>query len=365
MNESITLYNQQNGADKVYKVDLEAVDGGYVVTGWNGRRGAALKAQPKIAQPVVYAEAKKAFDALVKSKVKGGYQPGGDGATYVTAACGERSGISLQLLKPEPEAAVRRFLPDPSWAAQQKMDGERRPIEVRSDGVIGGNRKGLAVAMPKCLVDALSRLPVGTVLDAEQIGETLYVFDLLAYGGVDYRANGFMSRFTQAAFAVAEVDSPHVQLVRAVTDRWDKLEFYQALRDNRQEGIVFKQVDAPYHEGLSDSQIKVKFVESATVLVDSVHPSKRSVAVKVFTPDGTALPLGNVTIPANHAIPSVGEVVEVEYLYVVSSLYQPVYRGVRTDMTAEACTSAQLKYRAGLGEDDDVAADDPVLLKVA
>ena len=364
MNESITLYNQQNGADKVYKVDLEAVDGGYLVTGWNGRRGAALKAQPKIAQPVVYAEAKKAFDALVKSKVKGGYQPGNEGATYVTAASGERSGISLQLLRPVPETAVEQYLGDSAWVAQQKMDGERRPVEIRSDGVIGGNRKGFTVAMPKCLVDALSRLPVGTVLDAEQVGETLYVFDLLAYGSVDYRASGFSTRFVHAGFAVSEVDSPCVQLVRVATGWEDKIALYQSLRATRQEGIVFKRFDAPYREGLGDSQIKIKFVESATVLVESVHPSKRSVAVKVFAPDGAALSLGNVTIPANYAIPAVGEVVEVEYLYVVSSLYQPVYRGVRTDMTAEACTSAQLKYRAGLGEDDDVV-EEPALLKVA
>ena len=41
-------------------------------------------------------------------------------------------------------------------------------------------------------------------------------------------------------------------------------------------------------------------------------------------------------------IPSVSEIVEIGYLYVVSSLVQPVYRGVRTDQTLAACTTGQL-----------------------
>ena len=44
--------------------------------------------------------------------------------------------------------------------------------------------------------------------------------------------------------------------------------------------------------------------------------------------------------------------VEIEYLYVVSSLVQPVYKGVRTDLPRSACTTSQLKYRADLGDDD-------------
>ena len=47
-----------------------------------------------------------------------------------------------------------------------------------------------------------------------------------------------------------------------------------------------------------------------------------------------------------------GELVEIEYLYVVSSLVQPVYKGVRTDLPRSACTTSQLKDRADLGEDD-------------
>ena len=67
---------------------------------------------------------------------------------------------------------------------------------------------------------------------------------------------------------------------------------------------------------------------------------------------GVAISLGSVTIPANYDIPPVGALVEVEYLYVVRNLVQPVYRGVRTDQMLASCTIRQLKYRADIGEDD-------------
>ena len=43
------------------------------------------------------------------------------------------------------------------------------------------------------------------------------------------------------------------------------------------------------------------------------------------------------------------------------SLVQPVYRGERTDQTIDACTTRQLKYRAGIGE-DEAQNDDAALL---
>lgn len=360
MNESITLYNQQNGADKVYKADLVAVDGGFMVTGWNGRRGAALKEQPKTTAPVPYAEAKKAFDSLVKKKIKDGYQPGKDGSSYVTADAGARCDISLHLLTAASEADVERYLADDTWVAQPKMDGERRPV-ARHDTVVGGNRNGLAVAMPSTLVQALSKLPSGTEIDGEQVGDTLHVFDAMKVGGTDLRGHGLMDRYQQAVGLVELINAPSVVVVPTAIGTEAKRAMYQKLRATRQEGIVFKKLFSKYAPGKDESQIKVKFVESATVVVDSVHPTKRSVAVKVFSPSGAPVMLGNVTIPANHTIPAVNELVEVEYLYVVSSLYQPVYKGVRTDLGLSACTTAQLKYRAGIGE-DDAQNDDSALL---
>ena len=67
------------------------------------------------------------------------------------------------------------------------------------------------------------------------------------------------------------------------------------------------------------------------------------------------LAAGNVTIPANQAVPSVGSVVEVRYLYAFKEsccLYQPTYLGQRSDVAESECLVAQLKYKSGRDEEE-------------
>ena len=83
--------------------------------------------------------------------------------------------------------------------------------------------------------------------------------------------------------------------------------------------------------------------------------AKRSVAMGVWD-HGKLVPAGNVTIPPDQPIPQVGDTVEIRYLYAhlaSGSLYQPVFLGVRDDITAEECTRDQLKFRQ---EPEEVAA---------
>jgi bifunctional non-homologous end joining protein LigD len=364
VNESIDLFSTKDGADKHYRVQLEARDGGFILTGYNGRRGGALKAQPKIENPVTYAEAKKAYDALVKSKLKGGYTLGPESGAYEAAIhMGTRVGIELQRLTPASESDIERYLTDERYLAQPKHDGERRPVVLR-DTVMGCNLNGFIVAMPKALADTLSRLPQDTEIDAEQVGDTLHVFDTMRIAGTCQRDMACIERIHKVSVLLNQLGNPaNIVPVETAIGTQAKRALYTRLRATRQEGIVFKLMDAAYRVGKNDDQIKIKFVESATLQVASVHPSKRSVALQGFDPAGVAVPLGNVTIPSNHPIPAVGEIVEVEYLYVVSRLYQPIYKGIRTDRTVAACTLAQLKYRAGIGEED--AQNDEAALLVA
>ena len=137
MNESIRLLSTKDGSDKEYRVQLEAKAEGFIVTGFNGRRGGPLKAQQKIASPVPYEEAKKTYDDFVKSKIKGGYKPADAGAAYVVPAdIGTPTGIKLHLLTQVPEADVERYITDDRYLAQEKFDGERRPV-ARREAVIG------------------------------------------------------------------------------------------------------------------------------------------------------------------------------------------------------------------------------------
>lgn len=359
MNESIRLLSTKDGADKEYRVQLEATGGGFIVTGFNGRRGGPLKAQPKIATPAPYDEAKKAFDALVKSKLKGGYNPADTGAAYVVPAdVGTPTGIKLHLLTQVPESDVDRYINDDRYLAQEKYDGERRPV-ARRETVIGGNKNGFQTTLPAAVVDVLTALPQDTEIDAEQVGEVLYVFDVMKIAGECQRDVACLERKRKVDVLVNRLGNPaNIVSIETAVGSAAKRALYARLRAERKEGIVFKLIDSSYDEGKTDAHLKIKFIESATLQVASIHPTKRSITVQAIDDMGVAVPLGSVTIPANYPIPSVATLVEVEYLYVVKSLVQPIYRGQRTDQTIAACNLRQLKYRAGLGEDEvDTSAE--------
>jgi bifunctional non-homologous end joining protein LigD len=346
MNESIRLLSTKDGADKEYRVQLEAKDGGFIVTGFNGRRCGPLKAQPKIASPASYEEAKNAYDALVKSKLKGGYNPADAGAGYVMPTdIGIPTGIKLHLLTQVPESDVERYINDDRYLAQEKYDGERRPVAIR-ETVIGSNKNSFQTSLPADIVDVLSTLPQGTEIDAEQVGEILYMFDVMMIAGQCQRDLSCLERKRKVDALVNRLGNPaNIVAVETAHNTEEKRSLYARLRAQSKEGIVFKRKDASYGEGKNDDQIKVKFIESATLQVASIHPSKRSITVQAFDDMGAAVLLGSVTIPANCSIPPLNSFVEVKYLYVVKSLVQPVYQGQRSDQTLEACSTRQLKYR--------------------
>ena len=94
-------------------------------------------------------------------------------------------------------------------------------------------------------------------------------------------------------------------------------------------------------------QLKFKFVATLSAVVAKIN-IQRSVELGLF--NGRSLvSCGNVTIPANHEIPTVGTVVEARYLYAAKEsgvLYQPVYLGPRDDVDPGECLVSQLKFKA-------------------
>jgi predicted DNA-binding WGR domain protein len=72
-----SLYYREGNSDKVYEVDLcEVSPGRYVVNFRYGRRGSNLREGVETVQALPLNEAQRAFDKLVASKVKKGYQEG-------------------------------------------------------------------------------------------------------------------------------------------------------------------------------------------------------------------------------------------------------------------------------------------------
>lgn len=68
--EKVFLYYQEGPRhDKVYNIELTEDDGGFRVTGYNGRRGAQLTPQSKTPQPVSFRTARHLFDELLFAKL--------------------------------------------------------------------------------------------------------------------------------------------------------------------------------------------------------------------------------------------------------------------------------------------------------
>ena len=148
---------------------------------------------------------------------------------------------------------------------------------------------------------------------------------------------------------VASGQAPSISLVASYTQEAVKRRFLERSREDNLEGVVFKDMQAPYIPGRPNSggaQRKFKFVASASVVVTSLN-GKRSVKIGVL--DGERMiSCGNVTIPVGSDIPGIGDIVEVRYLYAFpesGSLFQPVYIGVRDDLELKDCSIGQLKMK--------------------
>ena len=360
--ENISLYYRDGGSDKVYHVQLVESTGGFSVNFQYGRRGSTLQTGTKTASPVEYAKAKKTFDKLVAEKTSKGYTPGADGVAYQGTANEARvTGLVPQLLNPIDASEVEHYLASAEYGMEEKMDGERRMVRIANKAVTGSNRKGLTVQLPAPLVDDLLLLAGDDdlVLDGEQIGDTYHVFDLLSLNNIDYTLRSVVARHRALSRQFAAYQGHDVcKLVPLYFTPDEKRAKFAAIKAARGEGVVFKQLTSEYTPGRPNSggsQLKFKFTESATVLVVRGNDTKRSVAVACTDTEGNEIPLGNVTIPPNYEVPLPGSIVEVLYLYAYpnGSLYQPVYKGVRKDQGVEACTTRQLKYKAGTDDNED------------
>ncbi len=351
--QSASLHFREGNSNKEYNAAIEPEGEGYIVTFSYGRRGNTLTTGTKTPYPISLQEATKIFNKLVASKLAKGYQysSASVGATKPyrqTKSVGKDSGIRCQLLNSIEESEVPRLLVNSRYCLQEKHDGRRLMVRKQGDEIYGINRRGLIVAIPDAIREAIEQIPFDVLIDGEAVGNTLHAFDLLEVKGHCFRQRRYIDRFTALMVSIP-INLPALCWISTTTDPNDKVEIYEELRSTNCEGIVFKDMDAPYSPGRPNSggsQLKFKFVESASFIV-SGHNAKRSVTLCLYDKSGFA-DAGNVTIPPNHNIPAIGDVVEVRYLYAFrqsGSIYQPVYVGPRDDIPASECTVDQLKYK--------------------
>jgi bifunctional non-homologous end joining protein LigD len=338
--ESSFLYFTGNGSDKVYQAHLRQKDAGWVVDYGNGPRGGTLRTGTKTAAPVEYAAAKKIYDKLVKEKTSGGYTPDQSGAIYTASdLAGRNSGELPQLPTAITEDEAERLFADSAWGLQQKEDGENRILLFEGTTVRGTNRRGLYVDIPQHWVGPPSE--GRTVIAGEHVGDLFKAFDLLEYMGRDLRWMPFQDRFR--SLQVIMRDYPWMTVVELEFTTEGKRRRAAEILAKNGEGLVFKRLDASFAAGRSANCLKFKYTESATCLVLQQNP-QRSVAVGLRDDDGALLDMGNVTIPPNAPLPEVGSLLEVQFLYRYEGgkFEQPVYKGPRPDMTAEAAVLTQI-----------------------
>lgn len=348
--KTTSLYYREGSSDKEYHVRLEPKHDGFVVNIAYGRRGSTLSTGTKTSAPVDYDAALMTFDKLVKEKKAKGYTEGAGGTPYQQSdKANQVSGLMPQLLNGIDEAEAARLTSNPSWAMQEKKDGRRMLLRKTGNIIEGINKKGLVVAVPEPIVQTARALKGDFILDGEAIGDRLHAFDLLSRNGTDLRGQSYRHRYYGALLTLlGGGQSNHISITPCWTDSIDKASWLQTLKQEKAEGVVFKLWNAPYSAGRPNSggsQLKYKFVATLSAVVAKVN-QQRSVALRLLDQEGWQ-PVGNVTIPPNHPVPSVGAVVEVRYLYAVpdGSLYQPVYLGVRNDVEPHECVVSQLKFK--------------------
>lgn len=364
-----SLYYSEGSNDKEYHAEIVEVAGGNVVNFRYGRRGASLTVGTKTSVPVDFAQAKKIYDKLVKEKTSKGYTPDVSGVAYQgTENAGLKTDFTPQLLNPITEDEAMRLIEDDAWAAQEKMDGERRAAHAENGTIFGANRKGLSVPLPQSIADELQSIAAKTGairVDGEIIGDILYVFDLHIYKGERIHSLPWIERMYLAEYALAGCKQIKPVPVAVTTD--EKRSLWNKVKLAHGEGVVFKRLNCPVKEGRPNTGgdwLKFKFTESVSCCVLEVNSGKRSVKIGLLDSSDRQdvikgqmmITVGNVTIPPNHGVPAAGDVVEVEYLYAYKggSIYQPVYRGKRMDFDISVCTTGQLKYKPEGREEEDV-----------
>lgn len=338
---NVALFYKEGSSDKEYRVALIQHPGGlWSTSGFNGRRGAALKEQKKTDGPVSYEEAKKAYDELLKKQLKKGYTEDVSGAIYQSLP-GERtfSGFVPQLLNTlRDESVLEAILNDNVHILQEKHDGERRPVLVEDGVVTAMNKEGVVSALPQNLVDDALSIGGNIRFDGEVIGERYVVFELLEWNGEDLRKKTYKERFAKLKEVFAQYHFSGIEVTNSAETPEEKRALFEELKARNAEGVAIKRADAPYapsRPASGGSQLKFKFEEVCTVRVSSRN-NKRSVAVECWETDSdNPIALGSITIPANYEIPEVGDIVNVRYLYKYEngSLFQTTYLGGRMDQS--------------------------------
>ena len=272
-------------------------------------------------------------------------------ATPVQAAFG----VLPQLVNVITREEAERLNEDNRYGLQRKHDGERLLVRVARGEAKGGNKKGLVRHLPHNIRDAVAKLK-NSVTDAELVGITAWLFDLLELDGQSLGDVGYEERHATLVNLVEAAGSPEdIKVVEIIFGTDQKRAAFEELERTGAEGVVYKLLGAGITPGDGHrDQLKFQFRARAAVIAGERNGSKNSVAISVFNSDGEKRDMGFLTIPASEALPQPGEVIEVEFLYVhpgqQGRFAQAVYKGRRNDVEPTDCVDSKLRVKEATGD---------------
>lgn len=343
--KSTSLFYTEGSSDKVYHAQLAQVDGGFVVNFQYGRRNSTLQTGTKTTEPTSQEKAEKVFSKLLSEKIGKGYTEQSSGEVFSTETfVAKKTSLVPQLLNPIEEEDVESYLTNDEYVAQEKHNGERRPVIVEDGKATGVNRKGLNVPLPDSLNKSFKK---NMEVDSEIIGDNLFVWDIMALDGEDLKSKPLVERIK---ILEKQKFGKNVTVGKTAYTTAEKRAMLKKIQDENGEGIVFKKKTASYTGGRPTSggnNLKYKLYKTATFIVANHTENKRSVGLVVLE-GKKEVEVGKVTILPNFPVPEVGALVEVRYLYAYKggAVYQPIYLGERTDLEREDAKIEQLVYKA-------------------
>ena len=373
--KEILLFAPSSGGGKEYKVVLTKEQSDtFAVDSYNGPAG-NLRSHTAQGTGLTREEAEKVYLKTFEKKLKGSgssvytvtYQHdlenSGSGASPTVTMDPKTirdvvSPFMAQLLTPlDTDGELRQKLLTGLYVAQVKADGDRVMCEAKGGVVTFFNRKGqVRVDSRSNIAQAIAALQEDFFIDGEIVADQYYLFDLLRYRDQDLTSMPYEQRFSllKKLLQHAEANLRHIKTVLPSAGFEAQWALFQDIKTKGEEGIVLHLASGSHQPGKGDQHFKFKLTERSTCIVRAIN-RQRSVGLAMLDDKGNHVDVGNVTIPANHEIPAVDDLVEVEYLYKYAqgSLVQPIYLGKRLDIDMHECTLAQVRRYKLQGQDLD------------
>lgn len=242
---------------------------------------------------------------------------------------------------------VDRFIADDGWAMEQKLDGVR--CIAKSPGNFyshSGAPLRSGVRHHYHLARAMSTAPLSVVLDGELMENgDLWVFDLCELGGNDTTHLPFQHRRHLLEYLFDGWTPERIFLVDSFTDPAAKRALWERVVDSGAEGVVVKRLTGRYQsKGRTADVLKVKVTKTIDVIVTGYGDDTNSARLSLLR-DGDLIEVGKCSLNGK-VRPAVGDVLEVEYLYVVDPDAPRLYQGrmlrIRSDKSPLECGWDQL-----------------------